>query len=146
VIVGDGPEKVKLLKLVQKKGLGEEVIFTGFQSDPLSYINVFDIFVLTSEREGLPRVILESMLMGKPVVASRIPGVVELVIEGETGFLVPSKDPEAFAEKILTLIDDQELRKKMGEQGKKRILENFTMNKYIKGVEAVFEEVLEKKA
>jgi glycosyltransferase involved in cell wall biosynthesis len=59
---------------------------------------------------------------------------------------VPSKDPEAFAEKILTLIDDQELRKKMGEQGKKRILENFTMDKYIKGVEAVFEEVLEKKA
>ena len=142
VIVGDGPEKIDLLKLVKKRGLEKDVIFTGFQSDPISYINVFDIFVLTSEREGLPRVILEAMLMGKPVVASKIPGVVELVIEGETGFLVPPKNPEAFAEKILTLINNPELRKKFGECGRKRILENFTIDKYVKGVEKVFEEIL----
>lgn len=80
--------------------------------------------------------------MGKPVVASKIPGVVELVIEGETGFLVSPKNPEAFAEKILTLINDPELRKKFGECGRKRILENFTIDKYVKGVEKVFEEIL----
>ncbi|QER42695.1 glycosyltransferase family 4 protein [Thermodesulfobacterium sp. TA1] len=142
VVVGDGPERNYLIELVQKRGLEKEVIFTGFQSDAISYINFFDIFVLASEREGLPRVILEAMLMGKPVVASKIPGVVEQVIEGETGFLVPPKNPQAFAEKILTLINDPELRRTLGERGRKRILERFAMERYVKEVEKVFEEVL----
>ncbi|HCE79350.1 MAG TPA: glycosyltransferase, partial [Thermodesulfobacterium commune] len=145
VIVGDGPEKEELIKLVRERNLEKEIIFAGFQSDPISYINAFDVFVLTSEREGFPRVILESMLMGKPVVASKIPGVLSLVVDGETGFLVPPKNPQGFTEKISLLIKDPQLRKKLGEQGRKRILKNFSIEKYVEGVEKVFAEVLGKK-
>lgn len=131
--------------MVRERNLEKEIIFAGFQSDPISYINAFDVFVLTSEREGFPRVILESMLMGKPVVASKIPGVLSLVVDGETGFLVPPKNPQGFTEKISLLIKDPQLRKKLGEQGRKRILKNFSIEKYVEGVEKVFAEVLGKK-
>ncbi|WP_028841480.1 glycosyltransferase family 4 protein [Thermodesulfobacterium hveragerdense] len=145
VIVGDGPEKEELMKLVRERNLEKEIIFAGFQSDPISYIKAFDVFVLTSEREGFGRVILESMLMGKPVVASKIPGVLSLVIDGETGFLVPPKNLQGFVEKISLFIKDPQLRKKLGEQGRKRVLENFSLEKYVEGVEKVFTEVLGKK-
>lgn len=80
--------------------------------------------------------------MAKPVVASNIPGISELVINGETGFLVPPKNPEAFAEKILFLINNPDLRKQMGEKGRERVINHFSIERYVRGVEKVFEEVL----
>lgn len=142
VVVGDGPEREKLSNLVKIKNLESNFIFIGFQIDAISYINSFDIFVMTSEQEGLPRVILEAMLMAKPVVASNITGCSDLVVDGETGFLVSPKNPYAFAEKILLLIKNPEMRKQMGEKGRKRVIENFSIEKYIEGVEKVFGEVL----
>jgi len=96
-----------------------------------------DIFVLTSEQEGLPRVILEAMLMGKPVVASNVSGPSELVVDGETGFLVPAKNPQAFAKSILKLVENPTLRTQMGENARKRVIENFSIEKYVKGVEGI---------
>lgn len=142
IIVGDGPEKDNLFEYTKRKKLQDKVIFTGFQSDAISYINAMDIFVLTSEKEGLPRVILEAMLMGKPVVASNVTGPAELVVDGETGFLVPVGDLELFAERILKLVENCELRKQMGQKAKTRVIENFSIQKYIRGVERVFEEVI----
>lgn len=142
IIVGEGPEKENLVELAKRKNLINDIIFTGFQNDAISYINAFDIFVMTSDKEGLPRVILEAMLMAKPVVASNIPGISELVINGETGFLVPPKNPEAFAEKILFLINNPDLRKQIGEKGRERVINHFSIERYVRGVEKVFEEVL----
>ena len=142
MIVGDGPEKENLQIEARKKGLHERVIFTGFQSDAISYINVMDIFVLSSENEGLPRVILEAMLMAKPVVACNVTGSSELVIDGETGFLVSVKDPDALAAAMSRLIASSELRNTMGAMGRERVLEKFSMEAYITGVSKIFEEVL----
>jgi glycosyltransferase involved in cell wall biosynthesis len=142
MVIGSGPEKEKLEELAMKKNLKDKVIFTGFQNYPVSYINAMDIFVLTSEQEGLPRVILEAMLMGKPVVASNVSGPSELVVDGETGFLVPAKNPQAFANGILKLIKNPTLRTQMGEKARKRVIENFSIEKYVAGVESVFNEVL----
>ncbi len=143
LIIGDGPEREKLEKVVKENGLGNKIIFTGFQRDVLSYIYSSDIFVLTSEKEGLPRVVLEAMLMKKPVVAYDIPGVNELVIDRVTGFLIPPFNKKEFVKKIAFLIENKELRKKMGEAGYKRILNNFSLEKYVSGVKRVFEEVLQ---
>ncbi len=143
IIIGEGPERENLVDLVKRKNLHDKVIFTGFQLDAVSYINAMDIFVLTSEKEGLPRVILESMLMSKPVIASNVTGSAELVINGETGFLVPAGQPKMFANKILELIKSPVLRRQMGEKSRKRVIENFSIEKYVKGVEMVFKEVLE---
>lgn len=142
IIVGEGPEKENLIELAKRKNLINDIIFTGFQNDAISYINAFDIFVMPSDKEGLPRVIIEAMLMSKPVVASNKSGPTELVVNGETGFLVPPRNPEAFAEKILLLLRNPALRKQMGEKGRERIIKNFSIVCCIKGVENVFKEVL----
>ncbi|MBI3753102.1 MAG: glycosyltransferase family 4 protein [Deltaproteobacteria bacterium] len=142
IVVGDGPERKSLQEDVLKKGLQDKVIFTGFQTDAISYINAMDIFVLSSEQEGLPRVILEAMLMAKPVIACDVTGPSELVVDGETGFLVPAKNPQALTEALLKLIASSELRNVMGEKGRARAREKFSMDAYISGVSKVFEEVL----
>lgn len=143
IIVGDGPEKDSLLEYAKRKKIDDKIVLTGFQSDAISYINAMDIFVLPSEKEGLPRAILEAMLMEKPVIASNITGPVELVIDGETGFLVPVRHPEVFANCILKLIEDDELRKQMGEKARKRVIEKFSIEKYIAQIENALKEILE---
>ncbi len=142
MIVGKGSEKGNLVEMVKRKNLGGSVIFTGFQSDAISYINALDIFVLTSKSEGLPRVILEAMLMGKPVIASDITGPSELVVEGDTGFLVPVGKTEAIAGAIIRLTENAALREQMGEKAKERVIRNFPVEKYVNDVENIFAEVL----
>ena len=142
MIVGGGPEKANLQKQVLKLDLQDKVIFTDFQTDAISYINAMDIFVLPSEKEGLPRAILEAMLMEKPVVACDTTGSSELVVDGKTGFLVPVKKPEIMADAILKLIASADLRKKFGQNGKTMVLERFSIGSYISGVSKIFEEVL----
>jgi glycosyltransferase involved in cell wall biosynthesis len=142
VIIGDGPEREQLTRLVDTLGLTERTVFTGFKADGLSYINALDILVLSSPREGLPRVILEAMLLEKPVVVSDIPGPSELVVHNETGYLAPSGQPSAFADCLRWLIEDPEKRKQMGKKGKERVIEHFSIEKYVHGVEGVFREVL----
>lgn len=143
MIIGEGPEKNPLMTKVKERNLDSRIIFTDFQSDAISYINALDILVMPSEKEGLPRVILEAMLMGKPVVALNVTGPSELVIDGETGFLVPVRETGMFADSILKLIENPELRRQMGEKAKERVIRNFPVEKYVNDVENVFAEVLE---
>ncbi|MBT9537517.1 MAG: glycosyltransferase family 4 protein [Nitrospirae bacterium] len=142
MIIGKGPEKENLMTKVKERNLDSRIIFTDFQSDAISHINALDIFAMPSENEGLPRVILEAMLLGKPVIASDITGPSELVIDGETGFLVPAGQTERFADAMLRLIKNAEMRKQMGEKAKERIIRNFPIEKYVNDVENVFAEVL----
>ncbi|GBD96431.1 MAG TPA: glycosyltransferase family 1 protein [Nitrospirae bacterium] len=143
LIIGEGPEKDNLLELVKRKNLNDKIIFTGFQTDAVSYINAMDVFVMTSEQEGLPRVVLEAMLMGKPVVASDITGPSELVADRETGFLMTAGKPAMFADAILKLVENPELRMLMGQNARKRAIKKFSIEKYVKGVQRVFAGVLD---
>lgn len=143
MVIGKGPEKENLMTKANERSLDNRIIFTDFQSDAISYINALDIFVMPSEKEGLPRVVLEGMLMGKPVIASNIAGPSELVVDGETGFLVPVGKTEVIAGAILRLIENPEMRKGMGERAMERAVRNFPIEKYINDVDDVFAEVLE---
>lgn len=142
IIVGEGPERNTLQKEIDRNTLNEQVILTGFKSDAISYINAMDIFVLPSEREGFPRVILEAMLVGKPVVASRIAGLTELVIEGKTGLLFQPGNIKELADCISSLLSSSQLRKEMGEAGRERAAENFSIEKYVNQVSNVLTEVI----
>jgi L-malate glycosyltransferase len=142
IIVGDGPEREYLQQMVLQKGLKEKVVFTGFQSDAISHINAMDIFALPSEKEGFPRVILEAMLMARPVVACDTTGPSELIADGETGFLVSVNDTHMLANALLKLVSSAALRRRMGEKGRMRVIEGFTIDKYVNGVSNIFEEVL----
>lgn len=142
VIVGEGTERENLSAHVGRCGLADTVIFTGFQPDAISYINSFDMFAFPSEREGFGRVILEAMLMAKPVVASAVRGPSELVVDGETGFLVPVGDAEAWLDALRRLAADAGLRKQMGAAGRQRVVDNFSIDRYVAGVEATLARVL----
>lgn len=142
VIVGAGPEEAVLKALALKRGIADRVVFTGFTPDAISYINAMDVFVLPSGKEGLPRVILEAMLMARPVVAFDVVGPSELVEDKVTGFLLKDSGWDGVAEAVDALISDADMMERMGWAGRQRVVERFSIDKYIKGVHGVFEEVL----
>lgn len=143
IVVGEGPEMEALKRKADELGIGPRVVFTGFSADALSYINSMDVFVLPSANEGLPRVILEAMLMEKPVVAFDITGPDELVEDGNTGFLVPDGNLDALTEKTAILVDSAALRREFGVRARERVLREFTIERYVTGVEEVLAGALE---
>jgi len=145
LVVGDGPEREKLANLAFNLGLKDHITFTGYRRDVLRVLSLFDIFALATLWEGLSMVILEAMVMAKPVVTTNVVGNPELVVDGITGFLVPPRDPEALADRILTLLKDENLRKRMGAAGRRRVEEKFTIEKMVSETESLYEELLVKK-
>lgn len=129
LIVGEGDEtyRSKLLELVDKNGLEKVVTFAGFQQDVLSYIAAMDVFVLPSVMEGFGIVLLEAMAMGKPVVATTVGGIPEIVEDQATGFLVPPRDSSALAQKIIYLLENPSIREKLGQAGRTRVLDRFSV-------------------
>ncbi len=141
LILGDGPEQENLQKMIDRNGLNGNIILGGFKPDAVSYINAMDIFVLPSEREGLPRVLLEAMLMKKPVVATQIPGPSELVINEKTGFLYQPGNVGELYGRISSLLSSAILREDMGESGRKRVVDHFSIEQYVNGVRRILDEV-----
>jgi glycosyltransferase involved in cell wall biosynthesis/GT2 family glycosyltransferase len=133
-----------LIELVYREGLDKNVIFTGWRNDIANVISSLDVLVLpsTTYKEGLPNSIIEAMALSKPVVATDIAGPSDIVADGETGFLVPAGDIKAMAEKIVYLLNNPDIAKRMGEVGRKRAQELFDIKKQVKKIEAIYEEVL----
>lgn len=142
LVVGDGALKSRLQFMVNDLGIKEKVIFTGAREDALDLINTMDVCVLSSHYEGCPNVILEYMACKKPVVASNVGGCPELVIDGKTGFIVPEANPETLASKLIELLNNQGLRKQMGECGRKRVEEYFTSDIMAENTEKLYKKLL----
>lgn len=140
--VGSGPEEEALKKEARRLGIEKRVIFTGFSTDALSYINSMDVFALPSEKEGLPRVILEAMLMAKPVAAFDVTGTGELVIDNKTGFILKGESAQDMTTAFEKLQKDRLMAASFGTAGRERVLKEFGIDKYVSGVSAAFEEVL----
>lgn len=140
LIVGDGPLRRKLEKLAVVLGMAEHVTFTGFQEAVFPWIAAMDVFVLSSPKEGLPRVILEAMLLGKPVVASNVIGSRELVSDGETGLLYDYGNIEALTARLKELLTDEDKRAVMGAAGRKRVLTEYSIEHYVMEVQKVLME------
>jgi len=125
VVAGTGPQEQQLKKQVQEMGLSRLVNMVGRSTRALGLIEACDMVVLCSEKEGIPRSLMEAMALEKPVVATDVLGTQELVVDGQTGFLVPLGDIDKMAEKIENLIKDKSLRKNFGAAGLKRVQEHF---------------------
>lgn len=145
LIVGDGPQREELVKLASNLGLKDHITFTGYRRDVLRVLALFDIFALATLWEGLSMVILEAMVMAKPVVTTNVVGNPEVVVDEVTGFLVAPRDAEGLAERILTLLKDENLRKRMGSTGRRRIEEKFTIERMVSETEKLYEGLLVKK-
>ena len=141
-IVGEGPLRAELEKLAKTLGASRNVLFLGFREDADSVMKSFDIFCLPSLSEGLSSAILAAMSNRLPVVATSVGGIPELVIDGETGLLVPPRDPERLARALQELLDSPELRKRMGESGRGRVEAHFTLERKIRNFERLYLELL----
>ncbi|RMF97448.1 MAG: glycosyltransferase family 1 protein [Candidatus Schekmanbacteria bacterium] len=136
----------QLNRRIDELGIGDKLIFTGFREDVPEIISAMDITVNASyDGEGLTGTIRESFAMKTPVVATKIAGNPELVIDGKTGILVPPKDSSALAEGIIKIADNCELLREMGENAYQLILEKFSLESRIKAIEEFYYELLEKR-
>jgi len=127
-IAGDGPQMDALKSLAQELGIADRVTFLGWQSqaDLIKQYQRANLFLFPSRHEGMPNALLEAMASGLPVIASRIAGNEELVVDGETGILVPSEDVDALRTAIRKLMTDIPLRQQMGHASRRRVEEHYS--------------------
>jgi glycosyltransferase involved in cell wall biosynthesis len=143
-LAGEGSLRKSLEEKTVQLGLKEDVQFLGFVSDIPAFLSNVDIVVLPSLFEGLGVSVLEAMAAGKAVIASRVGGLGELVIDGATGFLVAPRDVEALASAISKLAGDSFMIRDMGQKGRERLKESFTMEQMAKKNEDHYYGLLEK--
>jgi len=142
LIVGVGPLRRKLEVFVQQNHLGNSVRFMGSRRDIPQLLKAMDIFVSPAIKEAFGINLIEAMYSEVPCIATNVGGIPEVVRDGQTGILVPSANPEALARAVKELLDKPELAKKYGEAGRKRVLENFTADKYIEKLENLYDELI----
>jgi glycosyltransferase involved in cell wall biosynthesis len=142
VFVGSGPFLPQCQQLAREVGAAERIHFLGDRNDVDKVLEEAQIFVLLSRYEGLPISILEAMRAGLPVIATHVGGVPELIESGQTGFLVPSSDAQSVTECLSTLIANPELRAAMGNRGRQKYLDQFTLAMMIEKTAAVYQRVL----
>lgn len=142
LVVGAGPLLPHLRRLAEGLGLADRTIFTGFQRDVLPFLQAADIFVLPSIREGLSLSALEAMALEKPVVACRVGGTPEVVVDGETGILVSPGQPAELARALQRLLSHPDQGRAMGAAGQKRVREAFDLEQMVSRIETVYRRLL----
>lgn len=135
LVIGDGPLKEELESMAADGNLHEIIIFTGFIKDVEKYLASIDIFVLPSITEGTPMALLEAMAMGKPVIATEVGGVPNVVKSGKNGLLVPSKDSEKIGDAIQYLMSNKNMCEKISIAGKKTVEKEYSIEGWVKKIE-----------
>ncbi|MFQ5945156.1 MAG: glycosyltransferase family 4 protein [Anaerolineae bacterium] len=143
VLVGDGELRGELEQLCRHLGLEWTVHFTGWTDQVAEHLALFDLFILPSLGESFGRVILEAMAMQKAVVATNTGGVPEIVLDGETGVLVPPADPAAMAGAVISLLDDPTRAATLGEAGRRRVASEFSLTHHVDATERLYASLLD---
>jgi glycosyltransferase involved in cell wall biosynthesis len=141
-VVGDGPEGERLRREARRLDLEGRFLFLGERKDAASILALFDVFVLPSLWEGLPFVIVEAAALGKPIVASAVDGVPEMLEDGKTGLLVPPGDPPALAEAVIRLLRDSGEARRLGETARALVPPRFPLSRMIDQTERLYLDVL----
>ncbi len=146
LIVGDGPAYKSLRERCERMGLAPWVVFAGLRRDIAGLLPLMDVFVLPSLYEGFGIAILEAMAAGRPVVATAVGGIPEVVVHGETGLLVPPGDPVAMADALHELLAHPERARALGARGRERAREKFRIESIVRQHEALYEACLRQSA
>jgi len=141
VLAGDGPLRKELESKARSLGLQESCLFAGFRRDIVNLINIFDILVMSSHSEGIPIILLEAMGMGKPVVATAVGGITEVVETGVSGRLVSKGDANALSDACLEVLQDAKLGQRLGQKAKERIEAEFTVENQCRAVAQLYRNV-----
>jgi glycosyltransferase involved in cell wall biosynthesis len=142
ILVGDGQDRAMLEAEVVRCGLAGAVFFTGHVSGLGDYYRAMDLVALPSLSEGMPNVALEAMMFEKPVVASRVGGMPEVVVEGETGFMVTAGNAASLAAALIRMLASPSRMQAMGEAGRRRALDDFSPTVRVDRVLALYKELL----
>ncbi len=142
IIAGDGPTRIEVERKIEALDLCDNVHLLGVKSNMQEILCSSDVFLLNSTLEGMPLVLLEAMSCGLPVVTTPAGGIPELVRPGKDGIVTKGFDSEEFAQAVIEILDDDSLRSKIGQAGRKRVEESFSADKIVRKYEAVFEEVV----
>jgi glycosyltransferase involved in cell wall biosynthesis len=146
VIVGEGRDDGllnQLKNLAEALGIAGQVHFLGYREDLPSIYATFDLFFLSSRREGICNSLLEAMAMGVPIVATDVGGTKELIADGQTGYLLSAGDVEGMARVLLALVRDESLRKNVGSAGRKHIEEKFSFVSRLRRIETLYERIID---
>jgi glycosyltransferase involved in cell wall biosynthesis len=144
VLAGEGPERERLKAHAAALEVGDRFRFLGHREDIPALLAAADVFVLPSLFEGSSLAVLEAMAAGKPVISSAIGGTDELIVDGESGLLVPAGDPAALADALRRLLADRELSRRLGAVGRCRALQNFSASATAERVVRIYDDLLVK--
>ena len=143
LLVGRGPEELRLRTLADALGVSSRIHFLGEQPDVAPYLAQLDLYVQASVAEGMPNSVLEAMAAGLPVVATAVGGTPEVVLDGQTGLLVPPGDPSALGDALLALLGDRPLAGRFGRAGRARVEAHFGEERMVRQVEALLDRLVE---
>jgi glycosyltransferase involved in cell wall biosynthesis len=141
VIAGEGELRPQLEDQIKRKHLERHVFLGGFRADALELLKAFDLFALSSLHEGMCTSLVDAMAASKAAVATAVGGVPEVMTDGQTGYLVPAKDHDAMAQRIIELLQNEPLRRRMGEAALRRARERFTVERMVQGTIEVYEQI-----
>ena len=144
-LIGDGPDREGMERRASELGIIRHCLFLGYQEEVAPYYAAFDAVILPSANEGTPVSVIESLAAGRPVVATRVGGVPDVVVEGVDGFLVELGDTDALGERLAELARDPELRARMGEAGQSRIVQRYAVERLIGDIDDLYRSLLEAK-
>ena len=142
-LVGDGPDRDQVERRAHELGVMRDTLFLGYQEQVASFFAAFDVFILPSANEGTPVTAIEALAAGKPVVATRVGGIPDVVRDGEDGFLVAPGDVEALADRLAELATDDKLRERMGEAARARVRERYSVQRLVDDVDRLYRSLLE---
>lgn len=142
LIVGEGPIRGTLQQRANELGIAPHILFLGHRDDIRDLMEVMDVFVLPTKREGFGVVFAEAMAMEKPTVGSLIGPVAEVVANGVTGYLVPPGNPRAFADRVLGLLEDEKKRLDFGKAGRRRVEQHFSETRMFDSIEGHYRRLL----
>ena len=125
VLVGRGHLLEELQARCRSLGLEDRVVFAGWREDMLDLVGALDVFALASHWEGLGVATMEAMALSRPTVCTGVGGVTDVVVDGQTGYLVPPRAPDRLAQRILELLEDPQKARAMGTAGRRRVEESF---------------------
>lgn len=145
LIVGGGSLEADLKAQAVSLGISDRVVFTGWRTDAIDLMQLLDVFVSTSNFEGLPMVLLEATWFGKPIVATGVGGVPELVEDGFNGLILPDRDPARVAATLLRVVKDDVFRRRLGQNSRARYEERFTAQAMASAYQQIYEHYLQRK-
>jgi glycosyltransferase involved in cell wall biosynthesis len=141
-MVGDGPDRAQLERRAHELGIVKDTLFLGYQEDVAPFYAAFDALVLPSSNEGTPVSAIEALAAGRPVVATRVGGVPDVVEEGEDGFLVELGATDELADRLAQLARDPALRERMGAAGRQRVLPRYAVERLVDDVDRLYRSLL----